>query len=275
MLNFLRRFTYQFKEYILFILLVVISLSLLSSNDRPEVKNVRKFALGNFAFVNSMLSYISDIFRTNPSYNKLKEENAKLMLEINRLRKAEIENKNLRTMLSLPDTMKYPLVAVDIVSKLVNKIQGNFIINRGLKDSIHVGMPVISSKGLVGIIADVTKNFSVVKTLYNSSLNIAVTVQNINVDGVLTWNGHELMIKNIPTTYEINVGDKVETSDFSSLFPPNIPVGVISKKESLAIGLLHTVYVEPFIDIRSANNLFVVKVVPSKQINNLEMNLMK
>lgn len=275
MLNFLRRFIYQFKEYILFVLLVIISLSLLASNDKPEVKRIRTFALGNFAVVNSLLNYITDLFKSNPSYYQLKEENARLMLEINRLRKEGIENENLRTMLSIPDTIHYKLVAVDVVSKLVNRVQGNFILNKGLSDSIRVGMPVISSKGLVGLISDVTENFSVVKTLYNSSLNIAVTVQNINVDGVLSWNGHELIIKNIPTTYEINVGDKVETSDFSSLFPPNIPIGVISKKESLALGLLHTIFIEPYADIRSVSNLFILKVVPSKQINQLEMNLMK
>lgn len=275
MLNFLRRFTYQFKEYILFVLLVIISLSLLASNDKPEVKRIRTFALGNFAVVNNILNSITEIFKSNPSYNQLKEENARLMLEINRLRKEGIENENLRAMLSIPDTIHYKLVAVDVISKLVNRVQGNFILNKGLADSIRVGMPVISSKGLVGLISDVTENFSVVKTLYNSSLNIAVTVQNINVDGVLSWNGHELIIKNIPTTYEINVGDKVETSDFSSLFPPNIPIGVISKKESLALGLLHTIFIEPYADIRSVSNLFILKVVPSKQINQLEMNLMK
>lgn len=275
MLNFFRRFLYQFKEYILFIILIIFSLFLLSINNKSEVKKLRTFALGNFALINNLVNNISGVFKIHPSYSQLKEENARLMLEINKLRKAGIENKNLREMLSISDTIKYQLIAADVVSKLVNKIQGNFILNKGMSDGVKVGMPVINSNGLVGIVSEVTENFSVIKTLYNSSLNIAVTVQNINVDGVLSWNGHELIIKNIPTTYEINIGDRVETSDFSSLFPPNIPIGKISKKESLALGLLHTIYIEPYADIRSSENLFILKVVPSKQINQLEMNLMK
>lgn len=275
MLNFLRRFTYQFKEYFLVVILIVISLSLLASNDKPEVKKIRTIGLGSFAAVNSLLNFFTDIFSSDPSIDQLKEENARLMLEVNRLRKQGVENQNLRNMLSIPDTSKYDLIAADVVSKLVNKIQGNIILNKGSVNGIQVGMPVLNSNGLVGIIADVTDNFSVTKTLYNSSLNIAVTVQNINVDGVLSWNGSELIIKNIPTTYEIKVGEKVETSDFSTLLPPNIPIGVISKKESLALGLLHTIYVKPFADIRSVSNVFILKVVPSKQINQLEMNLMK
>jgi rod shape-determining protein MreC len=248
---------------------------LLSGNDKPEIKRIRAFAFGSFAVVNNFINYFTGIFKTDPSYDQLKEENARLMLEINRLRKQGIENKNLRTMLSITDTSQYNLIAADVISKLVNKIQGSFILNKGFKNGVQVGMPVVSPDGLVGIISDVTENFSVTKTLYNSSLNIAASVQNINVDGVLSWNGKELIIKNIPTTYEINVGGRVETSDFSTLFPPNIPVGVIDKKESLALGLLHTIYVKPYADIRSASNLFILMIVPSKQINHLEMNLMK
>lgn len=275
MINFLRSFIYQFKEYFLVAVLIIISLSLLSSNDKPGIKKLRSFALGNFAVLSELINTVSGIFAGEPSYNELKFENAQLMLELNRLRKKGLENNNLRSMLSLEDTSQYKLVAADVVSKLVNRIQGNFILNKGNNHNIQVGMPVIAPQGLVGIISEVTDNYSVVKMLFNSSLNIAVTIQRINVDGILSWNGRELIIKNIPTTYEIEIGDGVETSDFSSMFPPNIPIGIVSKKEEIALGLLHTLSVQPFADIRSLSNLFIVQIIPSIQINQLEMNLMK
>lgn len=275
MINFLRKFIYQFKEYFLVAILVIISLSLLSSNDESGVKKLRTFALGNFALLNELFGSISDVFTGEPSYDQLKRENAKLMLELNKLRKKGVENNNLRSMLNLQDTSKYKLLAVDVVSKLVNRIQGSFIINKGKKDNILTGMPVIAPQGLVGIISEVADDYSIAKILFNSSLNIAVTIQRINVDGILSWNGRELIIKNIPTTYEIEIGDGVETSDFSSLFPPNIPIGIVSKKEEIALGLLHTLSVQPFADIRSLSNLFVVQIVPSIKINQLEMNLMR
>lgn len=275
MLNFLRKFIYQFKEYFLVAILVIISLSLLSGNEESGVKKLRTFALGNFALLNELLGSISDIFTSDPSYDELKTENAKLMLELNRLRKRGVENNNLRSLLNLQDTSKYKLLAVDVVSKLVNRIHGSFIINKGSNDNIQTGMPVIAPQGLVGIISEVADEYSVAKILFNSSLNIAVTIQRINVDGILSWNGRELIIKNIPTTYEIEIGDGVETSDFSSLFPPNIPIGIVSKKEEIALGLLHTLSVQPFADIRSLSNLFVVQIVPSIKINQLEMNLMR
>ena len=241
---------------------------------RTEKINAR-FALGTFAVFTDMLNSVTAVFQSGPSKDQLLRENAKLTLEVNKLRKQGIENNDLRGMLAFRDTTKYPLVAADVVSKLVNKVEGNYIIDLGTDDGIKAGMPVMTYKGLVGIISDTAKDYSVVKTLYNANLSIAVTIQRINVDGILSWDGNELIIKNIPTTYDVKIGDIIETSDFSTLFPPSVPIGVVSKKEKLTLGLLHTLSVKPYSDIYSIHDEFVIKTIPSKQIDNLEMNLMK
>lgn len=275
MIKFLRRIIFEYKEYLLLIILSIISLTVLSSNEKPQVKKLRAFGFGTFAVFSEALNTFTGIFKNDFSRDDLMRENAKLMLEVNRLRKLKTENQELHKMLEYKDTTQYPLIAADVVSKLVNKVEGNFIINRGAGEGITVGMPVLTPHGLAGIIADVADNYSVVKTLYNANLNIAITIQRINVDGILSWDGNELIIKNIPTTYDVKVGDIIETSDFSTLFPPSVPIGVVSKKEDITLGLLHTITVKPFTDIYAVHDLFVLKTVPSRQINQLEMNLMK
>ena len=275
MIKFLRRIVIEYKEYLLLIILSVISLAIISSSEKPQIKKVRTFAFGAFAVVDEVLNSVLSIFHSNYSRDELIRQNAELMLENNRLRKLGFENSELHSMIAFKDTCRYPLVFTDIVSKLANKVSGNFIINRGWADGICTGMPVLTHRGLAGVISEVAENYSVVKTLYNSALNIAVRIQGINVEGILSWDGNDLIIKNIPTTYEVKVGDVVETSDFSTAFPPSIPIGVISKKEKITLGLLHNISVKPYTDIYSVHDLFVMKVVPSKQINELEMNLMK
>jgi rod shape-determining protein MreC len=275
MLKFLKQLTADYKEYILLIVLSVISLTLISNNEKPQAKHLQTFALGNFALLSELTNSFTSIFRKDISLDELKIENAQLMLEVNRMRKLRTENNELRAMIAFRDTSKYPLIPAKVVSKLVTKIQGNFIINKGWSNGISKGMPVLSEKGLIGLIMDVAENYSVVRTLNNSNLNVAVTLQRTNVDGILSYDGRNLVIKDIPTTYDVQVGDRVETSDFSSLFPPSIPVGIVEKKESNVLGLLHIITIVPFADIASQNNLFILKVLPSKQINGLEMNLLK
>ncbi len=275
MRKFLRRFVSDYKEYILLIFLSVISLTILAQNEKPSAKHLKIFALGNFAVLNEITNSIVSILKSDESRDDLRNENAHLMLELNRLRKFRAENEELRSMIVFKDTSKYPLIPAKIISKLVTKSLGNFIVNRGSNNEIRKGMPVINNKGLVGLIMDVTENYSVVQNLYNSNLSIAVTIQRTNVDGILNFDGKNLIVKDIPTTYDVQIGDIIETSDFSSLFPPSIPIGIVSKKESNVLGLLHNLQVEPFAKISAANNLLVLKIIPSKQINKLEMNLIK
>jgi len=275
MIKFTQKIIYQFKEYFILLLLVLISLLFISNSENPKAKRIQAFALANFAVVQNVTSSFVSIFVKDESIEELKKQNALIMLELEKSRKAEKENQELRSLLGLKDTSKYSLIAANVVSKLVNKFQGNFIIDRGLEHGLVKGMPVINSAGLVGILMDVEKNYSVVRTLYNTSLNVAVTIPRTNVNGVLNFNGRDLIIKNIPTTYDVKVGDVIQTSEFSTAFPPAIPIGTIEKKELNMLGLLHSLYVKPFSDINTSSFLFVVKVVPSKQINKLEMNLIK
>lgn len=275
MIKFTQKIIYQFKEYFILLLLVLISLFFISNSENPKAKRIQAFALANFAVVQNVTSSFLSIFVKDESIEELKKQNALIMLQLEKSRKAVKENQELRSLLGLKDTSKYTLIAANVVSKLVNKFQGNFIIDRGSEHGLVKGMPVITSAGLAGIIMDVEKNYSVARTLYNTSLNIAVTISRTNVNGILNFNGRDLIIKNIPTTYDVKVGDVIQTSEFSTAFPPAIPIGTIEKKELNMLGLLHSLYVKPFSDINTSSFLFVVKVVPSKQINNLEMNLIK
>ena len=162
-----------------------------------------------------------------------------------------------------------------IISKLVSKIHGNFVIDVGTSDSVDVGMPVINHLGLVGIVTDVSSNFSVVRTLYNSNLALAVVDQRSNVAGIMDWNGIELVMKNIPTTYDVMIGDRIVTSEFSTILPPSIPVGVVVDKETNISGLLNSITVRPFVEIPSLKNVFVLQIIQDTQIDSLELNLLK
>jgi len=275
MIKIIRRIISDFKEYFIVVLLIVISLSLLSINENDGIKRLRTFGFGTFAVINSGLNSFISLFRSSGSIEELKKENARLMLEVNKLRKQGLENDNLRSMLSFSTSDKYPLISASVVSKLVTKAQGSFVLNRGYNDGIEVGMPALDEKGLIGIVVDVAENYCLIRTLYNTNLNLAVTIQRINVDGILSWNGNELQIKNIPTTYDVKVGDRIETSQFSTLLPPAIPVGVVVEKESNVLGLLHSISIKPFTDIYGVKDLFILKVIPSKQIDQLEMNLLR
>lgn len=275
MQRFIRRFVLSFREYIILVLLLIISLSFISLNDNAQVKNLKTFSLGYFAFLNSAVVSISRIFSDTDEILELKRQNAELMLQVNLLRDYGLENEELKKLLDFKGKSDVQLVPAAIVSQLISRVQGNFVINIGLSDSIEIGMPVVNGSGLIGLITDVSDNFSVVRTLQNSRLSLAVKDQRSNVAGILDWDGINLIMKNIPTTYDIRIGDRIITSEFSTIFPPSIPVGFVTDKETNISGLLNNITVKSFVDLNSLKNILVMKIVQSKQINDLELNLLK
>jgi rod shape-determining protein MreC len=82
-------------------------------------------------------------------------------------------------------------------------------------------------------------------------------------------------MKNIPTTADINKGDRVVTSTLSTIFPQAIPIGLVIKKESNISGLLSNVTIKPFVDVPKVKNVFVLEEIKSTQIDSLELNLLR
>ena len=264
---------YGFKEYIVLVFLLLICLILLSLSNKPPVKKVKTFAFGSFAVLTSSFSKIISPFQNSIENNRLRELNARLMLEVNKLREDGVENKELKKMLALKDSSSFPLIPAKVVSKYSSASQGNIIINVGRNEMIKYGMPVINDKGLVGIVINTANDFSIVRTLLNSEQKLAVRDQRSRFDGVLEWNGANLFIKNIPKSYDMEVGDVIETSDFSTKFPPSIPLGIIAGSTTDKTGLLNNILVKPYVDFVRIENVFVIGFVPSTQKNNLELNL--
>lgn len=263
------------KEYIVLIILLLVSLSLVTLNEKPQIKKVRTFALGGFAVFTSAVQSLTDIFTETDEVIKLRAQNAELMLQVNMLRQFGIENRELKSLMEFKDTTGYRFIPASVVSRLVSKSQGNLIVNSGRSDSVKVGMPVVNTEGLIGIISDVSQSYSVIRTLQNSNMKLAVTDQRSHLHGILEWSGSQLIIKNIPTTDDIKTGDRVVSSEFSTIIPPNIPVGIVETQTTNISGLLSNVKVQPFVDFNSTKNVFILEVIPSPQIDTLELNLLK
>lgn len=273
MQRFFQRFFFLFKEYIVLVVLLLTSLSIISLNDTPDIKSIRTLSIGGFAVVSSFIDGVTGLFRPDAELLRQKEINARLMLKLNLLQEAAKENVTLKNMLALKDSSAHTLISGAIISKNVNAAQGGYIINVGANDSVESGMPVITESGLAGIVNIVSDEFSYIRTMENSLLRVAVEDVRSRVNGVLAWNGREVVIKNIPSSNDIKVGDKIITSEFSTIFPPKIPVGIVKNIEKTTSGLLTDVYIKPFVNYVTIKNVFVLKVIPDKKIEELKLNL--
>ena len=262
----------NFKEYLVLVLLVIISLTLLTQNDNPHVQKVRAVAFGSFAAVSSVFYDIFNITQLKNENAILQQINAELMMQVSMLREQGILNRELKGMLEFKDTTKLPLFPATIVSKSLSLTQNTITLNAGKGDSIKPGMPVLSYRGLVGIVQNCSENFSIARTLKNVDLKITVKNEKNRLNGIMKWDGEKLMIVDVPRTYDFDVGDRIVTSEISSIIPVPIPVGLVSKIEEDKTGLLNLIQITPFEEVLSVENVFILKLVEDDERNNIQLN---
>jgi rod shape-determining protein MreC len=262
----------NFKEYLVLVVIVILSLTLLTQNNNPQVQKVRAVAFASFATVSSIFYDLFNITQLKNENLILRRTNAELMIQISQLREQGILNRELKGMLNLRDTTTLPIFPATIVSKSLSITQNTITINAGQKDGIKPGMPVISYRGLVGIIQSCSENFSIARTLKNVDLKLTVKNEKNRLNGIMKWDGEKLIIVDVPRTYDFDVGDRIITSEVSSIIPVPIPVGVISNIQEDKTGLLNLIQVTPFEEVLSVENVFILLMVENAEKNNLELN---
>jgi len=265
----------NFKEYIVLVILVLISLIILSQNKSAQVQKLRAIAFGSFATVTSLVSDIFSVTDLKRENEELRKMNSELMLQISKLRDYGIVNSELKDLLGFKDTIDLPLIPATIISRSLSMTQNMITLNTGSKDSVLPGMPVINDRGFIGLIHSTSEDFSIARTLHNVDLKLTVMDERSRINGIMKWTGEELIIINIPNTFDIKVGDRIITSELSSIVPLPIPIGVVDEFRKNETGIFSYVRVKPFVDLIPIENVFILADVKSKQKENLELNFYK
>jgi rod shape-determining protein MreC len=262
----------QFREYLVLIILVILSLTLLTQNNNPQVQKVRALAFGSFATVTSVFYDLFNITQLKNENSALRKVNAEMMIQLSMLREQGILNRELKGMLNLKDTSSLPLMPATIVSKSLSVTQNTITINKGTREGIKPGMPVLSYRGLVGIIESCSENFSIARTLKNVDLKLTVKNEKNRLNGIMKWDGEKLVIVDVPRTFDFDLGDRIITSEISSIIPIPIPVGIVSNIEEEKTGILNLIHIKPFEEVLSVENVFILMMLGNLEKNNLELN---
>jgi rod shape-determining protein MreC len=91
-------------------------------------------------------------------------------------------------------------------------------------------MGVISQQGVVGVVANVSPNFSVVIPIINPLFRLSAKLKNSENYGSISWDGsdiHQVQLQDLPKQEAFHQGDTVLTS-FSRIFPKDLIIGFVS-----------------------------------------------
>ena len=97
-------------------------------------------------------------------------------------------------------------------------------------------MAVTSSGNVAGIVVASSDNFSIAMSLLNLDFRLSSRIKSRGYFGSLNWDGKDYRhaaLNEIPQHVTINVGDTVETTSYSAIFPEGIMVGTVSDFEKI------------------------------------------
>ncbi len=256
----------KFKEYITFASLTVICLALISMGDVSKLGGYRTVIIGTVGWMQEAFAWIPNPGALKSENRAVRELNLRQSAEITRMRHSLIENKRLRQMIEFKSTAEHEVIGAEVIGKNSIEMRNTITLNRGNSEQIAEGMCVRTDAGLVGQVVSASEDYSLVESIFNRNVRISSKIQRTNIDGIVAWEGDEvLLLKNIPTSFDVQVGDVVLTSNFTNKFPKNVPIGQIRRIEIEQGSLFFRIEIEPFVNFSTIEQVFVMKYIPDQQ----------
>lgn len=266
LLNFLERY----HKLILFIILEGIAIYLLAAGNSYHnsrlLNGARKLTLAVEGRLNYTHKYLS-LLEIN---RNLAEENSALKNRIERL-----TNRGSEGFVSLADTVfnqEYKYISGAVVDNSVNLQKNFFTVNRGARHGVSPDMAVITKYGIAGVVIGCSESFSVVMSVLNIDFKVSARIKSNGYFGSLTWDGRNpgyVQLNEIPQHVAVNVGDTIETTAFSSLFPEGILVGTVSEYEKSG-GDFYRIRVDLATEFRKLNFVDIIGDLRKKEKLQLE-----
>lgn len=168
----------------------------------------------------------------------------------------------------------YEFMSGKVINSSVTKRNNYLTLNVGSKQGVTRDMAVISSNGIIGIVKDVSPNFSSVMSILHKDVRVYCQLKKDGVYGPLIWDGSDYRYSsliNIPTYSRMQKGDTVITSSLSGIFPEGLLVGFVESYERRQNESFYTVKVRLSADFKKVNHISVVRYNKKAERDSLEL----
>lgn len=211
-----------------------------------------------------LYSYIYEFDSLKAENEALKEQLAAMQEEARQADALLRENQRLKELLGFQAANQdYVLTSANVISRSSNDWNSTYTINRGENAGIAVGMCAVTANGEVtGIVTQVGKNYAVVRTVLDSSLEIGAMISSSGYSGVVSGcytSGYSDMLRMdyLSSTAIIRTNDQVVTSG-STLYPRNLILGYVVDAGFDAAGLAKYAILTPAADIDNLEQVFII-----------------
>jgi len=235
-------------------------------------------------FINSANFLSGGIYNSSNSisqYFGLKKENDILLEENNRLKSILFNSESNNETTSIIDSSsfdsRYRFTSASVIKNSYASTTNMLTINKGVNDGLKEDFGVITSKGIVGIIEDLSGNYSNIISILNTNSKINAQLKKTNHFGTLEWDTKSpefVQLVDVPKIAEanLNIGDTIITGGRSTIFPKGIPIGHVTSFKLDTAGDYYTIEIKLFNDMTNIGHVYVIENTDAEEIMNLLNN---
>lgn len=262
----------RFYVLILFVLLEIYALTIIIKSHKYQ--EVRFYNTSN-AFSGAVMSYVNgfNTFIHLGATNKaLVEENTRLRQLIDYQNKYPSDS----GLLKQSPLYRFSYIPAKVVNNSISRSINYITLDKGSNDGVQKGLGVISSNGVVGIITNVSENFSLAMSVISVKSLISVRHMKTNALGNLRWNGDDsytLQVDGMSKTLPIKKNDTIVTAGFSSIFPPDVPVATVKDLHPDESTSFYNMNVKLTNDINRLSYVYIVKNEKKKELDSLQLQM--
>ncbi len=274
LVDFIGKYSYCF----LFVILEAISMALLFRFNSYQ---------GSvwFSAANSLVAKVNGIYTDAVSFIHLQEvnrsltdQNIALQRETEHLRQALItatKDTTITEKLMKEKLVGYNMIPAMVVSNSSDRTNNYIVIDRGEADGIRPEMGVVGGGGVVGIVYLVGPHHSLIIPVTNRKSSISCRIRGQNYFGYLQWDGSSMLsayLDDVPRYARPHVGQAVETSGYSAVFPPGIFVGRVRKVRNSSDGQSYRLDVTLGTNFANLRDVSVVTTPYKAEIDTLQVH---
>lgn len=187
--------------------------------------------------------WVSQVARLREENVALRNQNLQLLQWQRAAKSMEAENKSLQALLNVVPSQRSTFVTARIVSDSGGPYVHSALVNGGSANGIKKDQAVLNENGLIGRVVDAGKGSARVLLLGDINSHVPVVAEGTNEKMILSGNNSALpTLSYVATDSKIKVGDRIVTSGDGGIFPPGVPVGIVTSLEKGAIK------VQPFVN---------------------------
>lgn len=211
-----------------------------------------------------LVDTLQDTVSTHDSLVKenldLKAEQLLLRAQVQRLLAIELENNELKALTRSSLRTQGKVLIAQLLSVSSNPFLNQVLLNKGSRDNVFVGQPVLDANGVMGQVIQVDPLTSRVLLINDAHSGLSIQIARNGMRAIAVGDAYsgKLKLLNVPQTADVEVGDVLMTSGLGQNYPAGYPVGqVIRVVKDPGLQFL-TISVEPAAHLERSRGVLLI-----------------